>query len=495
MTTTSIKESISTSVKESVSSQLTSRSFCRLYLYRFLGTWGDRQWWFGCGIFIFQFHNTDLSYNAYLGLAQCLTQVFLGPWLGKWIDDTDRMRAVKIFVFMQNICITIGCSVVALFFWDDEVEYDNRLFAGIIIGFAVLAQLAALGDQIVVQRDWVVQISSTKDELVRLNTIFQTIDLACKTMAPIFVGLVIDLTSITTTAIAIAGWNIISAFLEYILILMIFKDYPTLLKPKRDPKESRRTSGLLAKVRDSFQGWKLYMTHPTRNAGLCLALLYMSVLAFGNVLWAYSLLQCVREYFLAILVGAAAINGLLGSSSFPCLRRRFGLECTGQLGLLLLWTGLGACVASVFLPGSPWGMLSQIIKTKDEDPDTCPTKISIYVLLGGVVAGRFGLWLTDIVITQIQQENVEEQSRGKIGGVQGALNSTLELIKFALVLIFPVAEDFGYLVFASYFAVSCGAFLYTTYAKCGCRRSSSFVRQTDVAEGEFDTRLLSASTL
>lgn len=487
------------------------RSYWQLYLSRFLGTWGDRQWWFGCGIFVFQFRPTGLKFNAYLGLSQCLSQVLLGSWLGSWIDKNDRMLAVKVFLFGQNLCITAACTLVAFFFYNGKVEYDPVLFAGIIIGLAVFSELAALGDKIVVERDWVVQISSTEDDLAWMNTILQTIDLGCKTVAPIFVGLLIQLAGISTTAIVLAVWNVVSAVLEYILMCMIFKEYPTLLKRKKGSKGSDSAEGLVSKVCDSFLGWKLYMTHPTRNAGLCLAFLYMTVLCFGNVLWAYSLLQCVNESLLSILVGVAAINGILGSMAFPCLRKCVGLECAGQLGLLALLTALGACVASVFLAGSPWHMRDELVHldgvitfgtskgtgvtfwmpdTEGEDTDMCPVKISVYVLLGGVVAARCGLWLTDIAITQIQQQEVEEAIRGKIGGVQDALNSTFDLLKYALVLIFPQPVYFGYLVFASYFSVFCGALLYTTYSRCGCRNLSRSENNTAVPQRGLGTPLL-----
>jgi len=78
----------------------------------------------------------------------------------------------------------------------------------------------------------VLQISPTEDALAKMNMIFQTIDLSCKTMAPIFVGLLIQMAGLTTTAITLAVWNIVSALIEYILMLMIFKEYPNLLKSK-----------------------------------------------------------------------------------------------------------------------------------------------------------------------------------------------------------------------------------------------------------------------
>jgi len=298
---------------------------------------------------------------------------------------------------------------------------------------------------------------------------------------------------------------------------MIFVKYPTLLKRKKEPNERERTTSLVSEVSDAaFQGWKLYMTHPTRNAGLCLAFLYMTVLGFSNVLWAYSLLQCVKEHLLSLLLGAAAIIGILGTMAFPCLRNCAGVECAGQVGLLALLTASGACVLSVFLVGSPWDIRDQLVhldgvitfgtslgtgmgawlesaapQTEGEDPQICPIKVSIYVLLAGVVAARWGLWLTDIAITQIQQQEVAGAIRGKIGGVQGALNSVFELLMYALVITFPQANQFGYLVFASYFSLCCGTLLYTTYSRCGCRNSAHFA---DIHGGTKQTQCSSSKT-
>merc|ERR1719204_1134756 len=249
-------------------------------------------------------------------------------------------------------------------------------------------------------------------------------------MAPVFVGLLIEFGGLAITATVLSIWNVCSAIVEYILMSMIFKEYPTLLKSK---KVSSEKSNILTKLRSSCLGWKIYMAHPTRNAGLSLAFLYMTVLAFGNVLWAYSLLQCVKEWALSLLSGIAAINGILGSMAFPCLQSYFSVECAGQVGQVSLLSALIVCVVSVFLPGSPW----KIPIPKGEDPMTaCPVPYSVYTLLFGVVVSRFGLWLSDIAVTQIQQQNVEEEIRGQIGGVQGSLNSTLDLLQYVLVLIF-----------------------------------------------------------
>jgi len=67
-------------------------------------------------------------------------------------------------------------------------------------------------------------------------------------------------------------------------MLSIFNEYPKLLKPKKKTMDGNEADNLVTEIRDIWIGWKLYMTHPTRNAGLSLAFFYMTVLAFGNIL-------------------------------------------------------------------------------------------------------------------------------------------------------------------------------------------------------------------
>jgi len=160
--------------------------------------------------------------------------------------------------------------------------------------------------------------------------------------------------------------------------------------------------------------------------------------------------------------------------------------------LLVSLAALVPCVIAMFLPGSPWRLArpyGETVEVTDETVEisdepvwvSCPRVLSIYVLLIGVVGARFGIWLSDIAITQIQQEKVREEIRGQIGGVQGALNSTLDLLKYVLVLLFPRASDFGYLVFASFFSVLCSLISYSSYAlTCGFNRKSSYAIDSEV---------------
>ena len=104
----------------------------------------------------------------------------------------------------------------------------------------------------------------------------------------------------------------------------------------------------------SLKAWLCYMRHPARDAGLGLAFLYMTVLGFDNITWGYCLNQCVTESVLGATVGVSAIFGVLGSVTFPFLRKRVGLNRSGVVGTIFQTTALSMCVISVWLVGSPF---------------------------------------------------------------------------------------------------------------------------------------------
>ena len=62
------------------------------------------------------------------------------------------------------------------------------------------------------------------------------------------------------------------------------------------------------------------------------------------------------------------------------------------------------------------------------------------------------------------QENVEESRRGLIGGVQNSLCSSLNMLKFILVLVMPQENMFGILFILSFTFIGFGALSLTSYA-------------------------------
>ena len=68
----------------------------------------------------------------------------------------------------------------------------------------------------------------------------------------------------------------------------------------------------------------------------------------------------------------------------------------------------------------------------------------------GIISSRFGLWLADLTVHQIFQEEIEEEERGAVCGVQAGLQSLMDLIKFVLVFFIPHQNTFGILIILSY---------------------------------------------
>ena len=76
-----------------------------------------------------------------------------------------------------------------------------------------------------------------------------------------------------------------------------------------------------------------------------------------------------------------------------------------------------------------------------------------------------GLWMADLTITQLFLETVDVTERGIVNGVQNAINQLLDLVKYAVVILLPVPEVFGYLVIISFSFICLGWTLFAVYVK------------------------------
>merc|ERR1719356_1367052 len=175
-------------------------------------------------------------------------------------------------------------------------------------------------------------------------------------------------------------------------------------------------------------------------------------------------MQNISEALLGGIVAVSALVGVLGSTAYPALRKALGLEATGFLGMFLLVSMTSLSVASVFLPTSPFwdnfdlgADLNEALKGQGYT--------SVIVLLTGITAARFGLWIVDLSVTQILQERVEESRRGVVNGVQDSLNNSLDLLKCVLVIMLPDMETFALLIFLSFVSINIGWLLYALYSR------------------------------
>jgi len=114
---------------------------------------------------------------------------------------------------------------------------------------------------------------------------------------------------------------------------------------------------------------------------------------------------------LGIMTAAGAVFGILGSVSFPCLRKRLGKCLTGILGFGLETGCLVLCLISIVAPGSPFVhkdfLLNEVSNTstlppldlnatKIEAPTSLTptelwnTRLSVMLLMTGIICARYG---------------------------------------------------------------------------------------------------------
>ena len=94
------------------------------------------------------------------------------------------------------------------------------------------------------------------------------------------------------------------------------------LDPEKEESADKSGSpNVLKKSKNILTAWKTYLCHPVRDAGLGLALLYMTVLGFANITYGYILTQNVPEYLLGIFVAISALVGVIGSTAYPHIKR------------------------------------------------------------------------------------------------------------------------------------------------------------------------------
>ena len=275
---------------------------------------------------------------------------------------------------------------------------------------------------------------------------------------------------------------------------------------------ARRLKRKLFKLPKSFIiGWRIYLRQRVRLVGLSMACLYLTVLGFSGVTAGYFYTQGMTELYLGIAQAVAGVIGVAATFAFPYIRRLTGTVRTGVIGISLQLFSLMFCVIGVFAPGNPTFdtpppsaacqfpiasmnmsaipsmsvstiSFMNISTTPSMNMSTLPTfrpllpsnhtnttgmeyyqYTSLGFMVTGVVTARFGLWIFDLSVVQIVQENVIESERGVVNGIMSSMNFFNDMIHFLLVTILPNPNQFGYLTIVSFLSVSTAWILFFVF--------------------------------
>ena len=335
-----------------------------------------------------------------------------------------------------------------------------------------------------------------------------------------------DLAGGFAATVIIGLWNVVSFFGELSFMIAVYKMVPALADKKlrgknnegdreevvRFPTRTGKGLKVLKKLASPYRtlitGWHIYWKQETNLIGFSLASLYLTVLGFSGVTATYLLTQGLSSDYIGLAQGLGGIVGILGTLLYPYLQRKVGSVRTGLFGISSQLVMLLFCVAGVFSPGKPTsdsgigyyspncsGDSSTISPTStapytsliypspslslysdvSPSPSIIPPavgskdgfniNISVILILVGVTAARFGLWMFDLSIWQLVQEKVVVEERGVVSGVMNAMNSNMDMLHYVMVIAAPRPSEFPYLTIISFCSVFMGWILYCCYVR------------------------------
>tara|TARA_B110000971_G_scaffold211718_1_gene240331 strand:- start:526 stop:903 length:378 start_codon:yes stop_codon:yes gene_type:complete len=106
--------------------------------------------------------------------------------------------------------------------------------------------------------------------------------------------------------------------------------------------------------------------------------------------------------------GVSSTIGLLGTFVFHYSSPKLGLNKTGLWSIWMQAACVGVAFLSIYIADS---------------------NTSLSMLVGGVACSRVGLWVFDLSVTQMFQEEVAEYERGVVGSMQSVLNQFFQLCR------------------------------------------------------------------
>ena len=132
-------------------------------------------------------------------------------------------------------------------------------------------------------------------------------------LSPIVGGLLFDFVGYSFAAIFIAGWNLVSVIVEYLLLILIYRfvygsemlfisaecaldlslnflftsisscrDFPDLARKDHLDKLGDTKDSIGKKLKRSLDSWVMFYRHPVFFAGIALSSTYMTVLGLDN---------------------------------------------------------------------------------------------------------------------------------------------------------------------------------------------------------------------
>lgn len=428
----------------------------RLYISHTLSTWNARTFEFGAVIFLAAIFPGTLFFASCYALFRSAAAALLGSWIGSLVDQKDRLFIVRQSIVWQRLSVAGSC-VILVAMLSGNLErgiLTYALFFGSMV-LACLEKLAFVANTVAVERDWIIVVSSSLGvERKELNSAMRRIDLICKLIAPVCVGL-LDGYSTTVAIWAIFAQNAISVAIEYFAIAQVYAAVPELAAKRNNQQPLASQQGtesvtppntLLDKLVQSVHPWKDYVQNPAFLASFSLSLLYLTVLSFASQMTTYLMTLGFTSTHVSIMRLASVALELSATCAAPWLMNHIGAVRSG------LWF-INEQLLSIALAIGLFLMYM-------EKP-----LLAGAALVAGVALSRLGLWGFDLSVQYLVQEEAPEATRGSFSAIEMSLQNFFELLSFTTTIIFYRPEDFKIPIYISAGAIAASAACFAAFVR------------------------------
>ncbi|BFZ62775.1 hypothetical protein YB2330_003885 [Saitoella coloradoensis] len=427
----------------------------KLYLSHFLSTWQSRLFEFQAVITIAVIFPGSLLQPSIYALIRGLAAVLLAPAAGKYIDQTDRLKVVRLSIGLQRIPVALSCLCLwILLTWPTRSSPITGVLVSALAVMACVEKVSSIMNTIAVERDWVVVIAGQHEpSLQALNSQMRRMDLIAKLLAPLAISF-IDAASTRLAVLVTLGMNIVSLFIEYFAIARVYKAVPELQRQHAAPLLQEDMSGstlsFVAYVKELGDQLISYKRHPMFLPSFSLALLHFTVLSFAGHMVAYLRASSFSTLLIAALRTVSVIVEISATWFAPLAMRNVGPIRAG------LWSITWQSMALVGAVGLFHGM-GNSGKGKEW--------WGAFGLIVGVIVSRLGLWGFDLSAQTLIQEEVGGDARGSFSSTEAAFQNLFELLSYAMTIVFSRPEQFGYPATASAVVVLVAAALFALFVR------------------------------
>ena len=427
------------------------------------------------------------------GLSANLASLLFSPAVGRWCNrHPSRLLTLQVCIVFQRICIFLACvgwSLIVQAEGADLKPHSNRdglvedspavvsndhvwikhLILSLSILLGMLEKLSAVGNLLVMERDWVPLLATptTRPALHVLNASLKRIDLISKLVAPLAISAVaLGLHSLKLTALIIAAMQVLSLAPEVLAANRVWRSCKRLHEPRRLGDVIITADGedlpipgtpVVARPEDDQatfarggSGWTRSL-HFYFNSVVCIPSLALAIQPFSvltlsasmttyllNAHYSLSMITTARVFSTGVEISSTILTPLLISWLNHRSSRKNGqshepLRPLTRVGLYGLWWQLFTLFPVTFA-------LVALPNTAEDPAKAFPVLTSIiFVFIGLSRLGPFGYGLVEQTLVQIV---IPASQRVDFSGVEMAFVSLAELSRWALTAIWGHPEQF-----------------------------------------------------